>query len=85
MCSSDLRQLIVGKDIVYSDEQLAEILSPRHFVDVRKTHGGPSPSEVLRAIKASKDLLAADEGWLRETRDRLRGAAHRLKLAADQL
>jgi len=74
-----------GTEVVFSDERLAQVLSPRHFVDVRKTLGGPSPSEVLRAIKASKDLLAADEGWLRETRDRLRDAAQRLKDAANQL
>jgi argininosuccinate lyase len=81
----DVSKEATGTEIVFSDERLAQILSPRHFVEVRKTHGGPSPSEVLRAITVSKDLLDADDRWLRETRDRLRGAAQRLTDAANQL
>src|SRR6185437_9201701 len=37
--SSDL----LGAPLSYSDERLAEILSPRHFVEVRRTLGGPAP------------------------------------------
>ena len=59
---------VTGTEIVYTDERLAEILSPRHFVEVRTTHGGPSPSETTRAIGESKKALAADEEWLRCTR-----------------
>jgi argininosuccinate lyase len=76
---------VVGKEIVYTDAQLAEILSPRQFVEVRKTYGGPSPSETLRATGVSKKALAADEGWLRDTRERLRSAEEKLKTAAANL
>ena len=76
---------VTGKEIVYTDAQLAEILSPRHFVEVRKTHGGPSPSETLRAIGVSKNALAADDGWLSAARGRLRAAEEQLRAAAASL
>ena len=62
---------MAGQEIVYSDEQLAEILSPRHFVEVRRTHGGPAPSETRRALGAAEVCLAADDTWLADTRARL--------------
>ncbi len=34
----------------YSDAQIAEIMSPRHFVEVRRTLGGPAPDETARAL-----------------------------------
>jgi argininosuccinate lyase len=71
-----------GKEIVYTDDQLAEILSPRHFVAVRKTHGGPAPSETRRALAASEQVLAGDDDWLVETRQRLAAAAAQLRQAS---
>ena len=41
---------VTGQEIAYTDAQLAEILSARHFVEVGKTHGGPAPSETARAL-----------------------------------
>ena len=70
---------IVGREIVYDEGALATILSPRHFVEVRKTPGGPSPSETRRALGVSKELLATDENWLRATREKLGVAANELK------
>ena len=74
-----------GKEIDYSDAQLAEILSPTHFVEVRKTHGGPSPSETERALGVSKQAFAADDEWLAAARGRLTGAERKLKTAAASL
>jgi len=76
---------VTGQEIVYTDAQLAEILSPRHFVEVRKTYGGPSPSETTRAIGVSKDALRRDEEWLRQTRAKLARAEEQLKEAAGRL
>jgi argininosuccinate lyase len=76
---------VTGREIVYSDAQLAEILSPRHFVEVRRTHGGPAPSETRRALAASEVCLAADESWLSDTRTRLADAGRTLKAAATGL
>jgi argininosuccinate lyase len=76
---------VTGKEIVYSDERLSEILSPRHFVEVRRTHGGPSPSVTAKAIGESQKTLASDEQWLGETRGRLEAAAAKLTSAAQAL
>jgi hypothetical protein len=49
---------------------------------VRTTHGGPAPAETARAIKASRELLATDERWLSQTKEKLCEADVRLKEAA---
>ena len=54
---------VLGAPVVYSDPALAEILSPRHFVAVRRTLGGPAPEETARAAPPSRQLLGADEAW----------------------
>jgi argininosuccinate lyase len=76
---------VIGKEIVYSDAALAEILSPRHFVEVRRTSGGPAPDETLRAIGVSNGRVGEDEKWLESTRARLIGADQTLKTAAAAL
>ena len=38
-----------GAPLAYSDAALTAILSPRHFVTVRRTLGGPAPEETARA------------------------------------
>jgi hypothetical protein len=76
---------VTGAEIVYDDAALVEILSPQHFVNVRKTHGGPAPSETLRAIGVSEELLRGDQSWLRETRDKLARAEVQLKGVSAQL
>ena len=43
----------VGRPLLYSDEDLRRILSPRHFVNVRTTLGGPAPTETGRALAES--------------------------------
>jgi argininosuccinate lyase len=83
-----LRQVskeVTGAEIVYTDATLAELLSPRHFVEVRKTYGGPSPSETARATGVSKAALVCDTEWLGEARRRVQSAAENLKAAADAL
>jgi argininosuccinate lyase len=74
-----------GQAIVYEEATLKEILSPRHFVDVRKTPGGPAPSETARAIAASLTLLDADERWRAATVGRLREAEKALLAASAAL
>ena len=81
----EIATAVTGAPIVYGDSELAHILSARHFVDVRKTHGGPAPSETSRAITASEKLLAADEKWLHDTRAKLACAARKLQRAAQGL
>jgi argininosuccinate lyase len=81
----DVSKAVCGKEIAYTDAQLAEILSPKHFIEIRKTHGGPSPSEITRALNVSKEALTADEKWLADTRARLTAAEENLRAAAAAL
>jgi argininosuccinate lyase len=54
---------LFGKALIYSDGELADILSPRHFVQVRKTLGGPAPEETARAAAVSHAELETDQSW----------------------
>jgi argininosuccinate lyase len=72
--SSDL----LGVPLDYTDAEIAEIMSPRHFVDVRTTLGGPAPSETARAIQQSREALARDDEWTAQTGARLDAAEARL-------
>ena len=69
---------VLGTPITYSETALAEILSPRHFVAVRRTHGGPAPEETARAAAVSRQLLEADEGWWEQATNALADAERRL-------
>ena len=73
--SSDL----IGVPLEYTDAQIAEILSPRHFVDVRKTPGGPAPEETGRALAAARETLVRDREWVKRTGERLATGTTRLK------
>ena len=41
---------ILGRALDYTEAELAAIMSPQHFVEVRTTYGGPAPSETARAL-----------------------------------
>jgi argininosuccinate lyase len=79
--SSDL----LGVPLQYTDAQIAEILSPRHFVNVRLTPGGPAPSETARAVAQSREAVAADRLWLTDTAGRLAAAQARLRQRSQSL
>jgi argininosuccinate lyase len=76
---------VVGRAIDYDEPSLTRILSPEHFVEVRRTAGGPAPELTGRAAAASRELLAKDERWLDETNGRLRNAEEVLRRAAAAL
>ena len=79
--SSDL----LGVSLRYTDEQISDIMSPRHFVEVRQTAGGPAPAETARALRRSRELLASDQSWVAATGDRLETAHARLRQRAEAL
>jgi len=81
----DVSKEVVGREIVYTDAQLADVLSPVRFVQVRRTHGGPALEETARASAVSTQLLSADEKWLSETRERLARAQDALRARSAQL
>jgi argininosuccinate lyase len=76
---------LAGRRLDYTDDRLAEILSPRHFVEIRTTLGGPAPAQTARAVEASRATLAADRKWVALTTQRLSGAAVRLHERSEQL
>ena len=72
--SSDL----LGVPLEYSDSEIAEIMSPRHFIEVRTTPGGPAPTETARALAESEAALQRDREWVTRTEDALTAAEQRL-------
>ena len=76
---------LVGRPLEYSEERLEQILSPRYFVEVRRTLGGPAPEETARAITEQRQLLESDRaGWQRR-RDHLTCADQQLRARVRQL
>jgi argininosuccinate lyase len=69
---------VLGAPIEYSDTALAAILSPRHFVEVRRTYGGPAPEETARAASVSRKNLEPGQSWRSEAIQALENAAQRL-------
>jgi argininosuccinate lyase len=76
---------LLGRPIVYREERLEEILSPRYFVAVRNLPGGPAPEASGRAIDAATAQLESDRTWLDERRAALVAAAAELQSAAAAL
>jgi argininosuccinate lyase len=65
---------LLGAPLEYTDARIAQIMSPHHFVDIRRTPGGPAPDETDRARAVSQLALAADRDWLSDARARLAAA-----------
>ena len=62
---SEASRALLGRSIDYSAERLDRIMSPRYFVEVRRTLGGPAPEETARALAASRRALDGDRAaWL---------------------
>ena len=80
-CPADL----LGAPLQYQDEEIARITSPRHFVEVRRTPGGPAPAETTRAIALSRDVLGRDRAWLDKTHEALRDADARRRQRSQML
>jgi argininosuccinate lyase len=75
---ADISTDLLGAPLVYSDEALARILSPRHFVEVRRTLGGPAPEQTARASGESRQAIAADEAWWTNATEALAAAERTL-------
>ncbi len=76
---------VCGRPITYSPERLKEILSPAHFVRVRRTLGGPAPDEMTAAIHTSRERLVADQIWFESAVQRLHAAEENLKKAVQEI
>ncbi len=76
---------VLGTRIAYPAQRLAEVLSPRHFVSVRTTPGGPAPGETGLALGESHARLQDDRAWLQERLGRLTHAREELRRRATEL
>jgi argininosuccinate lyase len=76
---------LVGEAIEYSDERLEQILSPRYFVQVRRTLGGPAPDETARAVAEQRQWLERDRGAWQSRREALLHAEQDLQQRVKQL
>jgi argininosuccinate lyase len=68
-----------------AEPHFREVLSPEFMVRTRVGIGGPQPAEVRRMLAQAQGQLQADQGWMQETRGRLRDADARLDAAFRQL
>jgi argininosuccinate lyase len=76
---------LAGRRVEYSDDRLRQILSPRHFVCVRRTLGGPAPDETRRAAGRSREELAKSRAWLDARRSQLVAAGELLRVRSTAL
>lgn len=67
------------------DATLETLLSPRHFIEVRTTPGGPAPMRTGPAIDAERALLDRDSQWVTERRRALQEAGAMLREAVRAL
>jgi len=65
---------ILGRALDYTEADLQRTMSPKHFVEVRKTHGGPAPTETSRALAESATLMQRDRHAWSARRARLNQA-----------
>ena len=70
---------VLGRPLDYSEPDLAQVLSARHFVEVRGTAGGPAPQETRRALRQSQQQLDTDRAWLSTIRAHTAAAESRLR------
>ncbi len=82
---SEATEGLLSSSPAYTDSQLETILSPRHFVEVRQTYGGPAPEETARATEASLIEHDADQTWLTGKMTALMEAERRLADRAQAL
>jgi argininosuccinate lyase len=82
---SKVSSAILGRPLNYGEAELERIMSPRHFVEVRSTLGGPAPAETGRALTDSQQQLQADRASWASRRDRLEWAEQELSARAKAL
>jgi len=82
---AEVSAALLEAPIVYSDNRLEEVLSPRHFVNVRRTFGGPAPEIAADALSQSRRQIDADERWRRQAAAALAEAHQRLMQRAAAL
>jgi argininosuccinate lyase len=76
---AEASKTVIKRELTYTEDQLRRITSPANFVQVRKTHGGPAPSETTRALGDSVRLLSTDRDKWKKRRQKLEHAESALR------
>jgi argininosuccinate lyase len=74
-----------GREVRLGDAEIARIMSPEHFVEIRRTAGGPSPDIVTAALAAAQAASTRDGRLVAELRHAIDQAAARLNDAVNAL
>jgi argininosuccinate lyase len=74
-----------GRTLLASREELLEALDPRHFVNIRRTPGGPAPEALKPAIAQAEMQVAGTRSWIEEKSALLAGYPERIKEACRDL
>ena len=74
-----------GRTIALTGVEIARVLSPEHFVAVRRTLGGPAPEIVEIALKVACQRLADDRAHVARRREQLAAADAALNAAVGAL
>ena len=70
---------VLGAPLDCRSEELVRVLSARHFVEVRRTEGGPAPERTEGALEDARARLGKDRAWLAAARGRLEAAHTQLE------
>ena len=73
-----------GKALDMDSEVLHRALDPRHFVEVRKTIGGPKVEVLIQSIAGARETVAADRVWIASAKGRLGRAEEQLEARIDE-
>jgi argininosuccinate lyase len=76
---------VLGRPLELADDVIARVLDPQHFIDVRRTLGGPAPDVARTALTESRAGLARDGDALAESRAALARAEAQRRSAIDGL
>ena len=74
-----------GREIRLSDEQVGRVLSPEHFIAVRRTWGCPAPETVGAATDAASASLENDRAGAARRHEILAAAESILRTAVDAI
>ena len=74
---------VLGRELRIDDAKLAAILSPEHFVSIRRTPGGPALETAAGALAAAVANLTRDRETVKNSRTGLDQAERRLQEAVE--
>jgi argininosuccinate lyase len=76
---------VLGHEILISEAELVETLSPENFVAIRIIYGGTAPEETRRALGVERKYESADEKWFLEKKEFLENASTKLDKIVDEI